>query len=328
MYDFEPKQVREFIKENNVEKPAIQLPNGLKEHLSEILKPYKEMNLNPIIIAENCFGACDLADHEAKQVGCDALIHYGHADMGFKTEIPVLYVECRLNDFPKEVLEETLPLLENSKWGLTTTVQHINNLEKIKNFLSSNEISAVIGPSSNRTKYPGQVLGCDWKAAKSISQEVDGVIYLGTGHFHPVGIALATGKDVVIINPSSKGHEIVSPDLENFLDQRKAMLSKAASKEYFGIILCSKIGQQRLKLAEELKNDFESKDYRTSIILLNDLSPEKLSQFRDWAFVSTACPRIALDDAENYDNPILTPFEAKVLLGKEDLEPYQLDDFC
>lgn len=328
MYDFEPERVKNFIRENGIEHPAIQLPDGLKECLSEILKPFEEIDVNPVILSESCHGACDLADYKAKRIGADALIHYGHADMGFATELPTLYVEARIQIDPEKVLEDVLSTLEGSVWGLTTTVQHVEHLEEVQEFLKENHVDSIIGQSGDRTKYPGQVLGCDWAPAKSISEEVDGFIYLGTGRFHPIGISLATGKNVVVINLISGGHELLSPDLNDFLDQRKAMLSRAASRKFFGIIVCTKIGQKRLGLAEKLRDEFESEGCEVQILVVDELSPEKLDQFQNWAFVSTACPRIALDDADLFENPILTPFEARVLLGEEDLEPYQLDEFC
>lgn len=61
-------------------------------------------------------------------------------------------------------------------------------------------------------------------------------------------------------------------------------------------------------------------------IVADEIVPEKLSEFQVEAFVCAACPWIPIDDAERFDRPVLSPFEAMVLLGKMDLEPYQLDE--
>lgn len=326
MYDLENEKIIDFINKYEVERPAIQLPDGLKDLIPEILKSFKDMGVNPVIISDSCYGACDLADHTAERIGCDALIHYGHADMGFRTEIPTLYIEARIKANPNKLLERIIPILKNSKWGLITTVQHIGSLREIKEFLSENNIDTIIGEAGCRTKYPGQILGCDWTAAKSVSSRVDGFIYIGTGRFHPIGISLTTNKRIIIINPISEYHTLLSPNPDKFLEERKKILSRAAYREKIGIIVCTKTGQERLRLAEELRSKFESTRYEALVLTIDELTPEKLGQFRDWAFVSTACPRIALDDASLFDNPIITPFEARVLLGEEDLKPYQLDE--
>jgi 2-(3-amino-3-carboxypropyl)histidine synthase len=43
------------------------------------------------------------------------------------------------------------------------------------------------------------------------------------------------------------------------------------------------------------------------------------------AFVSTACPRIAIDDALRYKKPILTPVELEVSLGIRRWDDYVFD---
>jgi 2-(3-amino-3-carboxypropyl)histidine synthase len=45
------------------------------------------------------------------------------------------------------------------------------------------------------------------------------------------------------------------------------------------------------------------------------------------AFVNTACPRIAIDDAVKYAKPLITPFELEVSLGEKNWENgYQFDE--
>jgi 2-(3-amino-3-carboxypropyl)histidine synthase len=45
------------------------------------------------------------------------------------------------------------------------------------------------------------------------------------------------------------------------------------------------------------------------------------------AFVNTACPRIAIDDAVRYSKPLITPFELEVALGEKKWETgYQFDE--
>ncbi|MBO7204879.1 MAG: diphthamide synthesis protein, partial [Candidatus Methanomethylophilaceae archaeon] len=43
------------------------------------------------------------------------------------------------------------------------------------------------------------------------------------------------------------------------------------------------------------------------------------------AYVCTACPRIAMDDALRYDRPMLTPPELEVALGIREWDDYVFD---
>lgn len=326
MYDFEPEVVREFLKERKIDKAAVQLPSGLRPHLGEIKSVFDTEDVDVIFLATSCYGACDLADKKAEELGCDALIHYGHSDMGAPVSLPTLYVETRIEAEPFEALEKALPKLKDFKWGLTATVQHVDYLDEVKNFLEKNSIEATIGEPGPRSSYPGQILGCDWGSAKSVVGEVDGFLYLGTGKFHPKGIALATGKAVFLINPVENSYEAFDLDVEDFLRKRAAVIEKAGSAESFGVLVSTKIGQNRLDLAEELKNKLLSAGYDSHILVTDEVTPEIMHDYQLEAYVNTACPRLPIDDAELYDFPILTPFETEVLLGEQDLDQYQLDE--
>jgi 2-(3-amino-3-carboxypropyl)histidine synthase len=44
------------------------------------------------------------------------------------------------------------------------------------------------------------------------------------------------------------------------------------------------------------------------------------------AFLVTACPRIAIDDANMYKKPLLTPEELLIVLDTKRWEDYKLDE--
>ena len=80
------EEAKQEIKKHNPTKVALQLPDGLKQCAEEIANA---LGVESVTLAGSCFGACDLRDKEAKELGCDLLLHFGHADFGLKTELPV-----------------------------------------------------------------------------------------------------------------------------------------------------------------------------------------------------------------------------------------------
>ena len=65
------------------------------------------------------------------------------------------------------------------------------------------------------------------------------------------------------------------------------------------------------------------KGFLTTLFALKEITPRGLMQFPTiHAFVNTACPRLALDDAPNFDKPILSINEALVLLGELNWEDF------
>lgn len=326
MYDFEPKRVEQFLRRHDVGRVAIQLPAGLRRYLSEIISTNNEFGVKTLVLANSCYGGCDVADVVARQLGCDALVHYGHADMGLRTCLPTLYVEARMTVDPLEAVEGALPKLRFKRVGLATTVQHIGYLEKVAEFLRSRGLRPYIGKPGQRAKYPGQILGCDFGCARSIADLVDGFIYIGTGRFHPIGIALSTGKDVVIANPVAGDSEELHWDPDVFLSRRKAMVSRAAACEKFAVVVSTKPGQARFKLATIVADSLKGAGLVAHVLAVDEVAPEELADFDVDAFVCVACPRIPIDDADRFDRPILTPFEATVMLGKANFELYKLDE--
>ncbi len=324
MYDFEPETVKKFLKE--IEKVAIQMPDGLRPKISEIGKTIKNQEIELVFLATSCYGACDIADKKAEELGCDALIHYGHSEMDIQTKVPVLFVEARMEAEPFEALRKVLPELGGRTWGLITTVQHVQYLDEVKQYLENEDINSIIGEAGPRAKYPGQILGCDWGSAKSIEENVDGFLYIGTGEFHPLGVRLATDKPVFSVNPLSGEYEKSEQELEDFLRKRWAVISKADSEKNFGVLVSTKRGQKRMSLAEKLAAELERNEYTSYILVFDELSPESLENFQLDAFVNTACPRIPFSDRDLFQKPVLTPFEVRVMLGEEKWEDYKLDE--
>jgi 2-(3-amino-3-carboxypropyl)histidine synthase len=326
MYNFEHRKVTRFLKKHKIRRAAIQLPAGLRPHLSEIKATFEGAGAEAIIFADSCYGACDVADVKAKQLGCDGLVQYGHSDMGLRTVLPTLYVEARMTADPLGAVEKALPKLKFKRLGLATTVQHVEFLPKIAKILRSSGIKPLVGKPGSRARYPGQILGCDWGSVKSISDKVDGFLYIGTGRFHPLEISLATGKQVMTVNPIVGNCEILTFHLGDFLKQRRAMISRATAGERFGILVSSKPGQARLKLAARLAAGLRRAGLTAHILVIDEISQEKLDDFKLDAFVCAACPRIPIDDAGRFSKPILTSFEARAMIGKERFEPYKLDE--
>ncbi len=228
---------------------------------------------------------------------------------------------------------EAIPLLERhlhrlcKRIGLITTVQHVHLLPEVKEFLEARGYEVHIGSAGGRVHYPGQVLGCSFACAKSISSEVDCFAYIGSGDFHPLGVALATGKHVVAFDILHGEVRDMEEKKERFLRQRFAAIARAMEAKRFGIIIGEKQGQRRLAIARRIKQKLRELKREAYLIHLAEITPENLIYFRHLdAFVNTACPRITIEDAPRFPKPILTPQELEVALGLRSWEAYEMDE--
>ncbi len=317
-FDFDLKRVFEIVRDRDFKTIGLQFPEGLKRQAMKIAREIEENTEAVAIISGNpCFGACDIDTILTCRV--DVLFHFGHAKMGEYDN--VVFIEMRSDIDVVPVVRKALPLLQTGMIGLITTVQHVHKLEDACKVIREQGKKCVIGKGDSRTVYPGQVLGCNFGAARTDCEEI---LYIGGGIFHPLGAAIATGKTVIAADPYLVQALIVDP--EKFLRKRGGYVAKAKDAKVFGMIVSTKSGQNRMKLAQELKKQAKKHGKEAYIILMDLVTPEQLLAFKADAYVNTACPRITIDDAERFHAPVLTPQEFEMVMGEREWENMEMDE--
>ncbi len=326
-YDLELDEVCKTIKEKKYKNIMLQFPEGLKR-VALHAKDHIENNtkINVMISAESCFGACDVP-LALEAMAIDFLVQFGHLGIpSIKYPVPVMFVCARSKLDVLKVVKKAVEFLEG-KVGLITTPQHIHRLADVKRYLAQNGFETAVGKASGRTACDAQVLGCDLSSATSISQEVDCFLFIGSGNFHAIAVAMATEKPVIIADPYLNEVRNCEDLKEKLLRQRHGAIAKAREAVSFGILVGTMPGQNRMKLALNLKKLLDDHEKKAYIMVLNQVSPANLKPFKLDAFVSCACPRIAMDDYLMYDVPMLTPIELKIVLGEMEWDEYRFDEF-
>lgn len=169
------------------------------------------------------------------------------------------------------------------KIGLVTTVQHLDKLNDIQKQLPD----SVLG---------GQILGCNNKSAEKINSKVDAFLFIGSGMFHPLAVAVKTKKPVFCWNPFVKELRTVDKkEIEAYEKKKKAALSKFLISDRIGILICVKPGQYHLDKALKLKEKSDKEYYLFQFDTLNIAELENFNFIQCW--VNTACPRISEDKA-------------------------------
>lgn len=278
----------------------LQVPNGLKRKALKIADELGDV----LIDCESCFGACDLAVQEAKVLGCDKIVHYGHSKI-LEADIPVEYIELREDYNPIPILKKGLNKIKEEKIGLISILQFLDSLEKAKKFLENEGKIIKIGKGRFN---PGQILGCDISSAKTIEKEVDAFLFIGSGKFHPLGLALKTEKPVYVLDVEKNEISDLKELKEKFLKQKYAAIALSKDAKKFGILVSVKPGQLNLELAKKIKKKLEEKG-KAYLLIFNEIKPEKLEGLELDCYINTACPRIAIEDRTEFKKPILNPDE-------------------
>ena len=183
-----------------------------------------------------------------------------------------------------------------------------------------------MGKGDGRIKFEGQVLGCNITSIDPIAAQVDQFLYIGSGDFHPLSVAIASDRPVLIIDPLMGEVREIDDLKDRILRQRHAAIVRAADAASFLILVSTKVGQMRMEQAQRLRRLAEENGKRVATSCCwRSSHPDRLLPYDADAFVSTACPRIAIDDYLRYPKPILTPVEMEIVLGKRPWSDYRMD---
>ena len=320
-FDLEEKRLRKEISKRKAKTVLVQLPEGLKAEGPHLATIIEDVGALAIVSADPCYGACDLALPDAESLGADLIVHYGHSPQIKQERVPTIYMEARAKISVKEAVKKAIPLLEPwSSIGLVTTVQHVHKLNEAKNLLLKAGKTVAIG-DAGLVKYAGQVIGCDFSNAKSVSEEVEAFLFVGGGRFHAIGVALATAKPTIIADPYEKRAYPIHDEVPRILKQRWASISEAKGAENFGVLMGLKSGQKRVREAVKIKEKLQKSGRQATLLALREITSNALMQFPNIeAFVNTACLRLSLDGTSSFLKPTLSLNEALVMLGEMDWE--------
>lgn len=312
----------EEIKAHHADTIGLQMPEGLKTKAREMAERIEEATGSQVVIlGDPCYGACDLRAYD----GLDLLVHFGHAPIpDLKLKMPTVFVEVLIDFDIRQTLQGCSDRLAR-RIGLVATAQHLHLLHAAEAALQDMGRQVSIGKGDARTSAPGQVLGCNVTSVLSLKGSVDQFIFLGSGYFHPLAVALGTELRVISIDPYRGVVYDVQEMKEKVIRQRYAAMAKARDVNDWLVLVCDKPGQLRMDTAKGCLRLLRERGKKANLIMLNEIRPEALLPYRAEAAVSTACPRLAIDDGPHYPLPLLTPWELKMVMGMRDMSDYQLD---
>lgn len=305
------KKLVEEVRERKPDRVLVQVPEGLKTRLQEIEGALGEEGIEVIGSVDPCYGACDLKDSEARDMDCDLLVHLGHSKFLEDERVETLYFPVYYDVDPVPIVEENSGKLDGyGSVGLISSVNFLPAMDGVREKLDDMGVDVLIG-KGEKTKR-GQILGCDTTSALKIKEGVDCFLYVGSGEFHPAGVAMETDKPVFSLD--FEGEKIEEVDTDRFERQRHVAVEKARDSERFGILVSTKGGQMNVEGALDTKKRLEETGKKGWIFSMDEVSPEKLEGMDVDCLVNTACPRIAVEHRTDFDVPVVNVAEMEEIL--------------
>lgn len=321
-WDYELDRIVNAVDDRDAATVGLQFPEGLKRrgpNVADDIQNRVPDDVQVLISGQPCYGACDLDTDLLRRT--DVFVHFGHSPM--KESEQIIYVPLFSNVEVEPILAEARRTLSDptvdADVGLVTTAQHMNKFDEMRSYLEEEGYSVQTRRGDDRLTHEGQVLGCNYASADIPAEQV---LYVGGGKFHPLGLAMEhPDKRVIIADPVN--NTVSEADAERFLKQRYATVHAAMDAETWGVIFCTKIGQGRWEIAE----DIAESNPRAYLITMDEITPDRLRNFDVDAFVNTGCPRITTDDGPRFHKPLLTPQEYRIAIGEQPLDALSFDTF-
>ncbi len=225
--------------------------------------------------------------------------------------------------FP-DVQPENLPRL-----ALVSTIQFAATLQLIAEELKESHEGLSVTVPQAKPLSPGEILGCTSPTIKN----ADVLIYLGDGRFH-LESAMIANPDLKAYryDPYSKEFTREYYDHELMLKNRNRHIQLAREGRTWGVILGTLGRQGNVKILERLEERLKKSGKAVVILLLSEIFPQKLALMDDQvdAWVQIACPRLSIDWGYAFSKPLLTPYEASVVLDDANWsnEKYPMDFYA
>ncbi|MGC8646702.1 MAG: diphthamide biosynthesis enzyme Dph2 [Thermoplasmata archaeon] len=312
----ELKKIKGEMQKIGIRKILVELPEGLKYYIKDIKEIFEGFDIE--FSGENVYGSCD----SCQECHVDAIIHIGHSAIPNMPLLKKTYFIEYFKNIQKYPDSNILRKKGCIKIGLFASVQYVNELNKLKEYFENKKFTVFIGIGDSRLKYPGQILGCNFSSYDNI-RLVDCNVVLTDGIFHPLGLSLYSGKKTFSLNPYSG--ELTEINNESFVRKRYALMERATKCRNFGIIVSRKIGQSRNFIASKLRDMAIKGGKGGDIILMDEINSYKLENLPYDCFINTACPRVSIDDQENFKKIVLTVTEASYILNGKIPERYFMD---
>ncbi|MEM0153185.1 MAG: 2-(3-amino-3-carboxypropyl)histidine synthase subunit 1/2 [Ignisphaera sp.] len=315
-FNFKIEKLVDVIKQRNVQRLYIQLPEGFQQCIKFIIDNIRRLldrDIEIFISANPSYGSCLVDEYGARTVSADLIIHFGHTPYPYYTyNSEVLFIPVEYTGIDKlRILKiiENLNLKECDKICLATSAQHATVVESI---CTSIERCKCI--------YRDIIMGCRPVPSNDCSL----LIVVSGGRFHCIAQALFEyGKNgfqslskILCLDPYN--YNLWSPvkDVEKILKVRMWKMFQAISAKRW-LIIDGFYGQHRedivARLAELLKTN--GKEYY--IVKALKLDREFLINIeagRNFdAVVVASCPYLAFDFTD-LDKPVLTVGEAYSVL--------------
>mmetsp|Transcript_11747 Transcript_11747/g.21208 ORF Transcript_11747/g.21208 Transcript_11747/m.21208 type:complete len:475 (-) Transcript_11747:115-1539(-) len=320
-YNFEVHKTVWRLRKEGVQAVALQFPEGLLMYsciLADVFRKFGHVK-HVFVLGDVTFGACCIDDLSAAALGADFLVHYGHSCLVpvDATTLPCMYVFVDIKcDVGHLVATVRLNFEPHMRLILAGTIQFASSMQEARVALAETHPNIVVPQA--KPLSPGEVLGCTAPALPNDAADFDALLFVADGRFHLEAMMIANPSlPAYRYDPYARVITREEYDQVGMRAVRRRAVEAAKGAKVFGVVMGTLGRQGNPRIVEQLCAELEAQGREHVVVLLSEISPQKLAMMRGVdAWVQVACPRLSIDWGEGFALPTLTPYEAWIALGK------------
>jgi len=212
-----------------------------------------------------------------------------------------LYIEAKRKFKDEDINLRPLDNLKGKTISLAATIQYIDLIPKVKQYLESKGKQVIIKQGA---KYKAHILGCN---SLALDKSADEILIITDGKFHAINNAIQIQKPIHIFNTKTLG-KITQKEIDAHNKKTLAKQKKFLSSNNVGLLLSTKHGQ-KFKTINKIKEQIEKQNKKAYVFESDNINPsefENFPQIQIW--INTACPGLAKDDNKIINLSDITKF--------------------
>jgi len=296
--DLQLNELKKVLQKQKAKRFLLELPEGLKHRAFEIINYMKDLKKDFVLSIDTTFGACDIYETELQKTNCQAIIHFGHTKFVLqKLKQNIIYWPCYYTFDNSDIIKITKDIEKHfakKKITLVGPIQYKFVIKELIKELNKNKKLQYVENNKQGRLEVNQILGCDCSSLDKIANKLNAIIYFGDGNFHFNAL-----QDLKAYKYNLNGN------FEEIAQHKKpkydALFLEAKT---IGIYVSSKLGQNKIKIAEDVAQKLKSIKKNSIILYGNEINNDKLIGLGLNMIINTACPRIT-DDYRNYSLPVI-----------------------
>lgn len=199
-----------------------------------------------------------------------------------------LFIETKRKFRDSEINTSILKNLKGKTISLAATIQYIDLIPKIKDYLESIGKKVIIKQGAH---HKAHVLGCN---SNALDKTADEILIITDGKFHAINNAIQIQKPITVFNTKTL-EKITKEDIETHNKKTLAKQKKFLTSKNLALIVSTKHGQHH-KQIEKVKTKIENLNKKVYIFQANNINAQEFENFPSIdLWVNTACFGLARD---------------------------------